>query len=155
MLFRSDMDLTNELQVKQFVLEKNPDAIIHCAAYTAVDKAEDQPEICYAVNVSGTKYLAEVARQLDIKMIYVSTDYVFSGEGDKPFNEYDEKSPQNVYGKTKLEGEEVVQKLLDKYFIVRISWAFGINGQNFIKTMLKLGREKDRSEERRVGKECR
>lgn len=140
----SDMDLTNEIQVKQFVLDKNPDAIIHCAAYTAVDKAEDHPEICYAVNVLGTKFLAEIAEKLDIKMIYISTDYVFSGEGETPFSEYDEKLPQNVYGKTKLEGEVIIQKLLKKYFIVRISWAFGVNGQNFVKTMLKLSKEKEK-----------
>ena len=138
-----NMDLTNEAQVKELVLNQKPGAIIHCAAYTAVDKAEDQPDICHKVNVLGTKYLAEAAKELDIKMIYISTDYVFSGEGDEPFKEYDETSPKNVYGHTKLEGERIVQELLDKCFIVRISWAFGVNGNNFIKTMLKLGKERD------------
>ena len=139
-----DMDLTNEEQVRDFVLKKSPDAIIHCAAYTAVDKAEDQPELCRAVNYYGTRYLAEAAKELDIKMTYISTDYVFSGEGVEPFKEYDGKDPKNIYGKTKLEGENVVVDLVKKHFIVRISWAFGINGNNFIKTMLKIGKERDK-----------
>lgn len=140
----NDMDLTNKEQVRDFVLGKSLDAIIHCAAYTAVDKAEDQPELCRAVNVLGTKYLAEIANELDIKMIYISTDYVFSGEGIEPFKEYDNKNPKNVYGITKLEGENVVLDLVKKHFIVRISWAFGVNGNNFIKTMLKIGKERDK-----------
>lgn len=138
-----EMDLTSEAQVRSFITQSQPDAIIHCAAYTAVDKAEDESELCHKVNVLGTKYIAQVAHDYDLKMIYISTDYVFSGEGDIPFGEFDELNPQNVYGKTKALGEDIVQNLVHKHFIVRISWAFGINGNNFVKTMIKLGREKD------------
>jgi dTDP-4-dehydrorhamnose reductase len=138
----SDMDLTSEQAVSDFVLAQKPDAIIHCAAYTAVDRAEEEVGMCRAVNVLGTQYLAQCAAKLDIKMVYISTDYVFSGEGDQPFLEDDLKAPQNVYGQSKLDGELKVQELLKKYFIVRISWAFGVNGQNFVKTMLKLGKER-------------
>lgn len=137
------MDLTNEAQVRSFITQSQPDAIIHCAAYTAVDKAEDDSELCHKVNVLGTQYIAQVAQDYDLKMIYISTDYVFSGEGELPFGEFDELNPQNVYGRTKALGEDIVQNLVKRHFIVRISWAFGLNGNNFVKTMIKLGREKD------------
>lgn len=138
-----ELDITNEAAVAQYVKEMNPDAIIHCAAYTAVDKAEDDKNTCWNVNVEGTKHLAKVAREIDAKFLYISTDYVFNGEGETPFNEADEPSPIGYYGKTKLEGEAAVKHLLDKWFIVRISWVFGINGNNFVKTMLRLAKTRN------------
>lgn len=137
------LDITNKDQVKRVIRDYNPDVVIHCAAYTAVDKAEDEKELCYAVNVLGTKYIAEACKEIDAKMVYISTDYVFDGEGDQPFEVTDEPNPINYYGQTKYEGELEVQDKLDKYFIVRISWVFGSNGNNFVKTMLRLGRELD------------
>jgi dTDP-4-dehydrorhamnose reductase len=139
---RDDFDLTNENQTKEFILNYKPDVVIHCAAYTAVDKAEDEREICYAVNVLGTKYIAEACREIDAKMVYISTDYVFDGEKEEPYNEDDKPNPINYYGYTKYLGEEEVKKNLQKYFIVRTSWVFGKNGNNFVKTMLRLGQEK-------------
>jgi len=140
---REDFDLRNENQVKEFIVKYNPDVIVHCAAYTNVDKAEDERELCYNVNVMGTRYIAETAKEINAKMLYISTDYVFNGEGEEPFEVTDEPDPINYYGQTKYEGELEVQKLLEKYFIVRTSWVFGINGDNFVKTMLKLGKERD------------
>lgn len=133
-----DLDITDRERVFEFLKENNPDAIIHCAAYTAVDKAEDDRETCWNVNVEGTKNLALAAKDIDAKFIYISTDYVFNGEGEIPFMETDKPNPIGYYGLTKFEGENVIQELLDKWFIVRISWVFGINGHNFVKTMLKL-----------------
>jgi dTDP-4-dehydrorhamnose reductase len=138
-----DFDLTNRQQTFAAITSYSPDAIVHCAAYTAVDKAETNKDTCHKVNVDGTRHVAEAAKYLNAKMIYISTDYVFDGQGNTPFEVNDPIKPQNVYGITKAQGEEVVRSLLDKYFIVRISWAFGINGNNFIKAMLKLGAEKD------------
>lgn len=137
-LTRKELDITNEESVKTYIHNLKPDAIIHCAAYTAVDAAEDDKETCWNVNVNGTKYLAEAAKAIDAKFIYISTDYVYEGTGDTPFTEGDKAKPQGYYGKTKYEGEKLVQEILEKYFIVRISWVFGINGNNFIKTMLRL-----------------
>lgn len=134
-----DLDITDEQAVTKYVEVLKPDAIIHCAAYTAVDKAEDNQETCWNVNVNGTKYLASAANKLNAKFIYISTDYVFDGKGVTPFRETDNPYPIGYYGQTKFEGEKVVKELLDKWFIVRISWVFGINGNNFIKTMLRLG----------------
>lgn len=135
-----EMDITDAKQVDKVIRDSKVDAVIHCAAYTAVDKAEDNVEICRKVNVEGTKNIADICEDLDIKMMYFSTDYVFDGLGDRPWEEYDERKPLNVYGQTKYEGELVVEKL-KKFFILRISWVFGINGNNFIKTMLRLGKE--------------
>lgn len=140
---RNTLDITNDVQVKRVISNYNPDVVIHCAAYTAVEKAESEKELCYAVNVLGTKYVAEVCKEIDAKMVYISTDYVFDGEGDSPFTVTDLPNPINYYGQTKYEGELEVQSLLDKYFIVRISWVFGVHGNNFVKTMLKLGKERD------------
>jgi dTDP-4-dehydrorhamnose reductase len=140
---RESLDITNEEQVKMVISEYSPDAVVHCAAYTAVDKAEDEKELCYSVNVLGTKYIAEACKNINAKMIYISTDYVFDGEGDKPFEVADKPNPVNYYGKTKYKGELEVQKLLDKYFVVRISWVYGSNGNNFVKTMLRLGKERN------------
>lgn len=134
-----DLDITNEAAVYEFVDKVKPDAIIHCAAYTAVDKSEDDKELCWNVNVEGTKYLATAAKKLNAKFIYISTDYVFDGEGTHAFVETDAPNPVGYYGLTKYEGEKVVRSLIDNNFIVRISWVFGINGNNFIKTMLRLG----------------
>lgn len=140
---RDTLDITNEDNVKRVIKDYSPDVVVHCAAYTAVDKAEDERELCHAVNVLGTRYIAEACKEIDAKMIYISTDYVFDGEGDKPFEVTDKPNPINYYGQTKYEGELEVQKLIDKYFIVRISWVFGSNGNNFVKTMLRLGKERD------------
>ncbi|MDP1457012.1 dTDP-4-dehydrorhamnose reductase [Bacillus wiedmannii] len=134
-----DLDITNEAAVYEFVDKVKPDAIIHCAAYTAVDRSEDDKELCWNVNVEGTKYLATAAKKLNAKFVYISTDYVFDGEGTHAFVETDAPNPVGYYGLTKYEGEKVVRSLIDNNFIVRISWVFGINGNNFIKTMLRLG----------------
>ena len=123
-----------------------PDAVIHCAAWTAVDAAEDEDnkEKVYAVNVIGTRNIAEVCKQLGCKMIYISTDYVFNGQGSNPWKaDCKEYAPLNYYGKTKLEGELAVAELLEKFFIVRIAWVFGLNGKNFIKTMINVGKKYD------------
>lgn len=121
-----------------------PDAVIHCAAYTQVDKAEDEKELCEKVNALGTEEIARACKKIGAKLIYISTDYVFLGDGESFYAPNDEKAPQNVYGASKLKGEEAVQNALNEYFIVRISWVFGINGNNFIKTMLRLGKERDK-----------
>ncbi|MDD6434808.1 MAG: dTDP-4-dehydrorhamnose reductase, partial [Clostridiales bacterium] len=138
-----EMDITNPGEVDKVISESDVEAVIHCAAYTAVDAAEDNEEIARKVNRDGTANIAEVCRKLDLKMMYISTDYVFDGEGDRPWEPDEERHPLNMYGLTKYEGELAVEEKLDKFFIVRISWVFGVNGKNFIKTMLRLGRERD------------
>jgi len=140
---KKDFDLTNEEETKEFILGYRPDVIVHCAAYTDVDQAEVERELCYQINVLGTKYVAESVKELNAKMLYISTDYVFDGQGDEPFEVTDQPNPINYYGETKYQGEQEVQKLLNKYFIIRTSWVFGEHGDNFVKTMLKLGKEKD------------
>lgn len=137
-----NMDITDAGQVKQVIEDYKPDAVIHCAAYTAVDAAEDNQELCRKINVDGTRNIAEVCKAMDIPMMYFSTDYIFNGQGENFWKEDDEKQPLNVYGQTKYEGELAVQELIQKYFILRISWVFGVNGNNFIKTMLWLGKER-------------
>lgn len=141
---REDFSLTDTAAMRSFITAYKPDAVIHCAAYTAVDKAEDEPEICRAVNADATRALAEICRGIDAKMIYISTDYVFPGDGDGFYEIDDPKGPLNVYGRSKLDGEAAVQAVLEKYFIVRISWVFGINGKNFVKTMLNLAKTHDK-----------
>lgn len=136
-----EMDITNAPQVEHVIKSEKYDAVVHCAAWTAVDKAEEMPEACRKVNAEGTENIAKVCKELDIPMMYFSTDYVFDGKGDTPWKEYDERHPLNVYGQTKYEGELAVEKL-EKHFIIRIAWVFGKNGNNFIKTMLKLGKER-------------
>ncbi len=131
------MDITNAGQVEEIIKGYKPDVIFHCAAWTAVDKAEDEQEKCFEVNVKGTENIAKVANEIDAKMFYISTDYVFDGTKDGLYGINDEVNPKSVYGLTKFQGEEKVREN-DKHFIVRISWVFGINGNNFIKTMLKL-----------------
>ena len=139
-----ELELTTEDGAKNFILEKKPDTVIHCAAYTAVDKAESEQELALTVNGFGTRWVAEACREVGAKMIYISTDYVFGGDGHTPYEIDDEKKPVNVYGRSKLLGEDAVTAILEKHFIVRTSWVFGINGHNFIKTMLKLAKTKDK-----------
>lgn len=136
-----EMDITDAKKVEEVIKNGNYDAVVHCAAWTAVDKAEDEVEACTKVNVDGTKNIANVCKELDIPMMYFSTDYVFDGEGEQLWNEYDQRNPLNVYGQTKYEGELAVEAL-KKHFIIRIAWVFGVNGNNFIKTMLRLGKER-------------
>ena len=140
------MDITDEARVKQIISEEGPDAVIHCAAWTAVDAAEDeenQPKV-YAINVLGTQYIADACAAIDCTMMYISTDYVFNGQGTEPWQpDCKDYAPLSVYGKTKLEGELAVSSLLKKFFIVRIAWVFGKNGKNFIKTMLNVGKKYD------------
>ena len=140
---REEMDLMNNNMIQNFIMNLKPEAIIHCAAYTAVDQAEDEVEICYQINAEAVKVMAECAKKLDIPMIYISTDYVFDGTKASEYVETDIPNPINVYGASKLKGEQYVQQLLEKFYIVRISWVFGINGNNFIKTMQRLGNEQD------------
>lgn len=134
----ANLDITDRRAVSDYINLINPDAIIHCAAYTAVDKAEEDKNTCWSVNVEGTKYLIKAARDVNAKFMYISTDYVFNGEGDIPFKEIDEPSPIGFYGHTKYQGEILVRQLIDKWYIVRVSWVFGMNGNNFVKTMLRL-----------------
>ncbi len=138
-----EMDITDKASVDKVVKEAGVDAVIHCAAYTAVDAAEENVEICRKVNAEGTENIAKVCKELDLKMVYISTDYVFDGKGTRPWEPDDERAPLNVYGQTKYEGELAVQNNLEKYFIVRIAWVFGVNGKNFIKTMLRLAEDHD------------
>ncbi|MDY4771937.1 MAG: dTDP-4-dehydrorhamnose reductase [Lachnospiraceae bacterium] len=138
-----EMDITDQAQVEKMITEANVDVVMHGAAYTAVDAAEDNEAQCRLVNANGTENIAVVCKKLDIPMVYISTDYVFDGQGTRPWEPEDERHPLNVYGQTKYEGELAVQKYLEKYFIVRIAWVFGINGNNFIKTMLKLSKTHD------------
>jgi len=140
------LDITNETEVNKAIALIKPDVIVHCAAWTAVDAAEDeenQPKV-RAINSEGTRYIAQAARTNDAKMIYISTDYVFDGTGERPWEPDDRNyAPCNVYGQSKLDGELAVSGILDKYFIVRIAWVFGKNGKNFIKTMLNVGKTHD------------
>ena len=138
-----NMDITNAETVHKVITDAAPDAVIHCAAYTAVDAAEENVDLCRRINADGTRNIAEVCKELDCKMIYISTDYVFDGEGTHFWQPDDARSPLNVYGQTKYEGELAVESLLEKYYIVRIAWVFGVNGKNFIKTMLNLGKTRD------------
>ena len=141
------MDITDKASVEKVIKEANVDAVIHCAAWTAVDAAEDeenQPKV-RLVNVTGTQNIADVCKELDIKMLYLSTDYVFDGQGTTPWEpDCKDYKPLNVYGQTKLLGEQAVANTLEKYFIVRIAWVFGQNGKNFIKTMLTVGKNHDK-----------
>lgn len=138
-----EMDITHAKKVNEVIRASEVEAVIHCAAYTAVDAAEDQVELCRKINAEGTENIAKVCKELDIKMMYISTDYVFDGEGTRPWEPDDERHPLNVYGLTKYEGELAVEKYLDKFFTIRIAWVFGVNGKNFIKTMLKLSETHD------------
>ena len=137
-----ELDITDREAVERLMAAYRPDAAIHCAAYTKVDLAEDEPEQCWAVNVDGTRNLAAACRKISAKMVYISTDYVFPGTGEQFYEVTDPVGPVNAYGRSKLAGELAVQSLLETYFIVRISWVFGKNGNNFVKTMLRLAETK-------------
>lgn len=140
------LDITDKEMVEKVIGEVKPDVVVHCAAWTAVDLAEDDDKVekVRAINAGGTQNIADVCRKLDCKMVYISTDYVFNGKGNEPWDpDCEDYAPLNVYGQTKLEGELAVANTLNKYFIVRIAWVFGLNGKNFIKTMLTVGKKYD------------
>ena len=140
------MDITDKAAVEAVISQVNPDVVVHCAAWTAVDMAEDDDKVekVRAINAGGTQNIADVCKKLDCKMVYISTDYVFDGQGEQPWEpDCKDYKPLNVYGQTKLEGELAVANTLQKYFIVRIAWVFGLNGKNFIKTMVNLGKTHD------------
>ena len=137
-----DFDLTDGEAAKRCAEEYEPDVIVHCAAYTAVDRAESEPEVCAAVNGNGTMNMVRAALSVGAKMVYISTDYVFSGEGEEPWTEYMPYDPQNVYGLSKVQGEIAVRSLMKRYFLLRTSWVYGIHGKNFVRTMTRLGHER-------------
>lgn len=137
---RSEFNLCSKDSIRNYILNSNCEAIVHCAAYTQVDKAEDEKDLCIKINATATKHIVKCAKILDIPMIYISTDYVFDGTKDGEYTENDETNPINIYGESKLAGEKYVQEILDKYYIVRTSWVFNINGKNFIETMLRLSK---------------
>ena len=139
-----EMDITDRTACETVISQEKPDAVIHCAAYTAVDAAEDNLELCRKINAEGTRNIARVCKAMDIKMMYISTDYVFDGQGIRPWEPDDPVvEPLNVYGQSKYEGEVAVEKYAPKHYIVRIAWVFGLNGKNFIKTMINLGKTHD------------
>ncbi|WP_339060915.1 dTDP-4-dehydrorhamnose reductase [Tepidibacillus marianensis] len=140
---RQELDITNEIQVNTVMEEIKPDVVIHTAAYTKVDLAESEPDEAYRVNAFGTRNIAVASESVGAKLVYVSTDYVLNGEGNKPYTEYDEVDPINVYGKSKLAGEQMVRDFHTKFFIVRTSWVYGKHGNNFVKTMLNLAQNQD------------
>ena len=138
-----EMDITDAEACRRVIKNSGADAVIHCAAYTAVDAAEDNADLCRRINGEGTRNVAQACKEADTKLMYISTDYVFDGQGTTPWDpDCKDYAPQNVYGQTKYEGELAVEELSDKYFIVRIAWVFGVAGKNFIKTMLRLGKER-------------
>ena len=138
-----ECDLTREEQVRLWMTSQQPDAIVHCAAYTAVDKAEKERELCFRVNGEGSRFVAEVAEEMGAKLLYVSTDYVFDGTNSEPYETHEPTNPLNAYGASKLEGELQVQKACSKTFVVRTSWVFGQHGHNFVKTMQRLSQSRD------------
>ena len=137
-----EMDITDRDACMRVISEAKADAVIHCAAYTAVDAAEDHVDLCRRIHGEGTRNVALACRETGAKLMYISTDYVFDGTGTRPWEPHDERHPLNVYGQTKYEGELAVEELTEKFFIVRIAWVFGVAGKNFIKTMLRLGEER-------------
>lgn len=137
-----EMDITDAAACEQVISAAGADAVIHLAAYTAVDAAEDNVELCRRINGEGTRNVALACKHAGVPMMYISTDYVFDGQGNRPWEPDDQRDPLNVYGQTKYEGELAVEELVEHYFIVRIAWVFGVAGNNFIKTMLRLGRER-------------
>lgn len=139
---RQQLDITNEENVIAYIHEIKPDVILHCAAYTNVDAAEENEDAAYQVNAAGSEYLAKAAKQIGAKMLYVSTDYVFDGSASEPYEVDEPTKPLGAYGRTKLAGEQLLQKHLDEFFIVRTAWVFGIHGNNFVKTMIRLGKER-------------
>lgn len=139
-----ELDITDGVKIIEYFEYNKIDAVIHCAAYTAVDKAEAEKDLCQSINVAATRAIAKQCARLEIPLMYISTDYVFPGEGDTPYEVQDRKGPLQEYGMSKFAGEEMVKSLCKKYFIVRISWVFGINGNNFVKTILRLADTKDK-----------
>ncbi|MEH7179432.1 dTDP-4-dehydrorhamnose reductase [Neobacillus vireti] len=139
---RLQLDITKEEDVLAYISEVKPDVILHCAAYTNVDAAEENEDAAYQVNAAGTEYLAKAAKQVGAKLLYVSTDYVFDGTASKPYEVDEPTKPLGAYGRTKLAGEQLLQKHLDEFFIVRTAWVFGVYGNNFVKTMIRLGKER-------------
>lgn len=137
-----EMDITDAGMCREVIGSSRADAVIHCAAYTAVDAAEDNEELCRRINSEGTRNVVLACKEAGIKMMYISTDYVFDGQGERPWEPDDQRDPLNIYGQTKYEGELAVEELLERFFIVRIAWVFGAAGNNFIKTMLRLGKER-------------
>jgi dTDP-4-dehydrorhamnose reductase len=140
---REQLDITNQDQCYEVLSTLKPEVIVHCAAYTAVDLAETEEDLAYQINAYGTRNLAAAAEKIGAKLVYISTDYVFDGTATTPYREYDNTNPQSVYGKSKRAGEQLVQTLSSKYFIVRTSWVYGLHGANFVKTMLKLAQDRD------------
>ena len=138
-----DFDITDEKATREYISKYQPDTVVHCSAFTAVDKAEENPELCKKVNVDGVKNIAMVCKDLNAKMMYISTDYVFPGDGANAYKPDDKTGPLSMYGQTKLDGELATKEFVEKFFIVRISWVFGVNGNNFIKTMLRVGKDKE------------
>ncbi|WP_458121171.1 dTDP-4-dehydrorhamnose reductase [Paenibacillus sp. Z6-24] len=139
---RSQLDIIDLEQCQQVIGQFHPDVVVHCAAYTAVDAAETDVDGAYLVNATGSRNIAVAAEAVQAKVVYISTDYVFNGQGNTPYHEYDNTDPQGIYGKSKRAGEVLTQSLCSRYFIVRTSWVYGMHGNNFVKTMLKLGQEK-------------
>jgi dTDP-4-dehydrorhamnose reductase len=139
---RQQFDITNEAAVYAYINEVKPEVILHCAAYTNVDAAEDNEEVAYQINGMGTENLAKAAKQIGAKMLYISTDYVFDGTATEPYEVDEPTKPLGAYGRTKLAGEQLLQKHLDEFFIVRTAWVFGVYGNNFVKTMIRLGKER-------------
>lgn len=141
-----EMDITDEESVNRLFSKESPEVVVHCAAWTAVDAAEDEENISkvFAVNKTGTEYIATACKKINAKLLFLSTDYVFDGQGEEPWQTEDARNPLNVYGQSKAEAEIAIQKIMEKYFIVRISWVFGKNGKNFVKTMLNLGKTHDK-----------
>lgn len=140
---RDTLDITDAAACQLFLKQYIPDAVIHCAAYTAVDRAEEEIEPAYAINAAGTRNMVVASECVGAGFCYISTDYVFDGRSDSAYHEYDNTNPQSIYGKSKRAGEQLVQTLSSRYFIVRTSWVFGLHGHNFVKTMLRLGQERD------------
>lgn len=140
---RAEADITDEAQVTEVITAAKPDAVIHCAAYTAVDRAEEETALCTRINVDGTRFIARAAQRCGAKLVYISTDYVFDGSGDTPFLPTDATGPLNVYGQTKLQGEKAARAECARTFVVRTSWVFGAHGNNFVKTMRRLGTERE------------
>lgn len=141
---KTTFDITDEKETRNFILNTKPDAVIHCAAYTTVDLAEDEWDLCKSINAKGTENLAKACNEIDAKMLYISTDYVFSGQGDTPYEPNAVTSPLNNYGKSKRLGEKAVLEVCEKSFVIRTSWVFGLNGKNFVKTIINLSKQNDK-----------
>jgi len=140
---RAELDITQQVVVNSFVQEKQPDIVINAAAYTAVDRAESVPELVYAINRDGAAYLAQACADNNIPLLHLSTDYLFDGRKEVAYSETDSPNPKSIYGKSKLEGDRAIESILKQHLILRVSWVFGANGKNFVKTILRLGKERD------------